>query len=737
MNSLRRSLIIALLLFAVQATAAEPKRWNILWISCEDTSPDLGCYGDKYAVTPNLDKLASQGALFTRAFTHAGVCAPSRSGIITGMYPSTMGTSHMRSRGVPPTGVKCFTEYLRAAGYYCTNNSKTDYNFDSPPTAWDENSGQAHWRGRAPGQPFFAVFNIQTTHESQVRTPEKQFHQNTKRLRPEDRHDPAKAVLPAYYPDAPEFRHDWARYYDLVTAMDLQVADRLKELEDDGLADNTVVFFWGDHGRGLSRGKRWQYDSGLHAPLIVRQPGVITPGALRSNLVAFIDFAPTVLALAGLPIPAYMQGQPFLGDKVPEKRKFVYGARDRMDERYDIIRSVRNEQFHYLRNFQPWKPYAQNINYMNQMPMMQAWRQLSAESKLTGAPALFMSPTKPAEELYNTDADPDEVNNLAGDPKYQIVLERFRAEQERWSLETRDLGLLPEPIMNEFMRPGGKWDKTLPAQIRVIESGDKLRVELESATPGASIGYRIGDGDGKRWLVYSKPLELPAGTKLRAIACRLGFQDSAVENWTVKAGLVSEKPAGDPPRDVDAWRKELVENKLLENLRVVANPYSKKGDLTKLVDDPAPAVRYWLAVKLGLSQFSNDLELQKLKAALQDPSPLVQIGAAEALIRKSSSIDRSAFYEALKDPPPADLLRPIDKDNRNRTLAATLPVLIKHLNEGEASLRLHAALVLDELGPEAAPAAEALKKVQEKVGGFDYVARVAEHALAQIKSGSK
>jgi uncharacterized sulfatase len=281
------------LLFALAGSvAAQSTRPNILWISTEDMSPDSGCYGDPYAITPNVDKLAAQGVRYTNAFATAPVCAPSRSAIITGMYPTTIGSMHMRSKAVPPAGVKAFTEYLRAAGYYCTNNSKTDYNFEtptppgaagvaafnSPPpvTLWDETSNTAHWRNRTDkSQPFFAVFNIMVTHESQVRVPDNVYQRNTARLKPEQFHDPAKAVLPPYYPDTPLVRKDWARYYDNITAMDYQVADILKQLEEDGLAENTIVFFWGDHGRGLPRSKRFVYDSGLRVPLIVRWPGQI------------------------------------------------------------------------------------------------------------------------------------------------------------------------------------------------------------------------------------------------------------------------------------------------------------------------------------------------------------------------------------------------------------------------------------------------------------------------------
>ncbi len=501
---------------------------NILWISCEDTSPDLGCYGDGWARTPNLDGLASQGARFTNAFTVAGVCAPSRSGIITAMYPTTIGTHHMRSKAVPPPYVKCFPEYLRAAGYYCTNNSKTDYNFDSPLSAWDESSTRAHWRNRDRGQPFFAVFNLTVSHESQIRAPDEQFFRQTQELRPEDRHDPAQAKLPPYYPDTPLTRQDWARYYDLVTAMDLRAGRLLRQLEEDGLADNTVVFFWSDHGRGLPRAKRWLYDSGIHVPLLVRWPGRIAPGTLRHDLVSLMDLGPTVLSLAGVEVPRYMQGQAFLGEQARPPRQYVFAARDRMDETYDIIRSVRDRRYKYLRNYQACKPYAQYIDYMEQMPTMREMRRLNKEGKLEGPQKLFFLPEKPPEELYDIIADPHEVRNLAASPEHQEALKRLRAVHEQWRKETNDLGLVPEDELKERMRPGGQW-ATTAAPLLAPAGGAfaaPLRLRISCPTEGASIAYTSEPDEKPRWKLYSREITLSGSATVRAKACRLGYLDS-------------------------------------------------------------------------------------------------------------------------------------------------------------------------------------------------------------------
>lgn len=494
------------------------KPLNILWVTCEDTSPDLGCYGDAYAVTPNLDKLAAQGCRYDLAFTHAPVCAPARSGIITGMYPTTIGSHHMRCHAVPQPFVRCFPEYLRAAGYYCTNNSKTDYQFAPPLTAWDDCSNKAHWRNRPDkSQPFFAVFNFTTTHESQCWAIDGKLD-----------HDPAKANLPPYYADTPVIRRNWARYYDQVTKMDGQVAGILKQLEDDGLAENTVVFFYGDHGRGLTRGKRWVYDSGIRVPLIIRWPGAIKPGSASDRLVSFIDFGPTVLSIAGIKPPEHMQGRAFLGEHDTPPREHVFAHRDRMDETYDIIRAVRDKRFKYIRNFEPHKPYAQRINYMEKMPILQEMRRLAAEGKLEGPQKLWFAPTKPAEELYDTTKDPHEIDNLAGKPEFQDLLARMRKVLEDWMKETGDLGLIPEGELREKGIPGGKPGTTVEPKIE--PAGGKfdkpVAVTITCPTEGSSIAYTLGEGKQPHWLLYSKPITLAASATLRARACRIGWKDS-------------------------------------------------------------------------------------------------------------------------------------------------------------------------------------------------------------------
>ncbi len=504
------------------------ERPNILWISCEDISPDLGCYGYNEVRTPNIDRLASEGIRYTNAFTVAGVCAPSRSGIITGMYPTTIGSMHMRTRNkirninyeaVPPSYVKCFPEHLRAAGYYCTNRSKTDYQFNPPITAWDRVSGNwGDWRGRTEGQPFFSVINLTITHESRIRVP----------LDKDPIIDPASVTLPPYYPDTPVVRRDWARYLDNIEELDRQVGEILERLEQDGLAENTVVFFWSDHGRGLPRAKRWVYDSGIHVPLTIRWQGVIKPGTICDDLVSFIDLGPTVLSIAGVEIPPYMQGQAFLGEQKAPLREYIFAARDRMDETYDIIRCVRDKRYKYIRNYQPEKPYAQNIQYMDLMPTMQEMRRLNAEGKLKGPEKLFFRKTKPVEELYEITVDPHEINNLAKLPEYESVLKRMREVHENWKKETKDLGHIPEKEHMENMWPGGVQPKTATPTISPNGGtfNSSVTVKITCPTEGASIAYTTEEGKKAHWKLYTREFNLKKNSELKARAIRIGYEES-------------------------------------------------------------------------------------------------------------------------------------------------------------------------------------------------------------------
>ncbi len=427
-------------LFESVSNAAD--RPNILWITSEDNGPQLGCYGDTYATTPHLDAFAETSLRYLTCWSNAPVCAPARTCLIAGLYPPSTGAEHMRSEVPLPKAFRLYPESLREAGYYCTNNSKEDYNLVSTGKVWDESSNKAHWKNRAKGQPFFAVFNHTISHESQIRNdiPRKN------RI-----HDPQQVRIPAYHPDRPEVRKDWAQYYDRLTMMDTQFGETLREMEDAGLAEDTIVFYFGDHGSGMPRHKRWCYDSGLHVPLLVRipekfahlRPDDYQSGGTTDRLVSFVDMAPTLLSLIGSEIPKHFQGHAFAGEHIAEPQPYLYGFRGRMDERDDLVRSVRDQQYVYIRNFHPHKIYGQYLEYMFQTPTTRVWKQMYDLGELNEAQSHFWQ-TKPPEELYDLHADPDEVNNLAGSAEHQETLARLRQVNHDHLLAIRDVGFLPE-----------------------------------------------------------------------------------------------------------------------------------------------------------------------------------------------------------------------------------------------------------------------------------------------------
>ena len=518
-------------------------RPNILWISLEDTSPRFGCYGDELARTPNIDRLAAAGCIYPRAFSVAGVCAPSRSAIITGMYPTSIGTHHMRTThtvdpqqpqpysACPPPHVKCFTEYLRGAGYYCTNNAKTDYQFTAPATAWDELGSAAHWRHRPVDAPFFAVFNPTVTHESGMWEERHQTQPNT---------DIDAVELPPYLPNTEPCRRALARHYDNLETADKRVGEVLDQLEADGLADNTIVVLWGDHGEGLPRGKRWLYDAGIRIPLIVRWPGAVPAGDVSARLVSLVDLGPTMLSLAGLEPPRHMQGQPFLGPNATD-REYAFAARDRHDEAYDMVRAVRDTRYKYIRNYHSELPYLLWIPYRNRHPALQEMWRLNTEDALDPPLDVMFQTPRPPEELYDTHADHYELDNLAGRADHEDRLARMRAALRSWQDEHGDLGHEPEAEMAARMWPDGEQPVTArPTFVPICESSPGMAaspegatlvgpalVQLHCATQGASIGYTTEDGGEPRWSLYTEPLRLPAGaTTIRAKATRIGYAES-------------------------------------------------------------------------------------------------------------------------------------------------------------------------------------------------------------------
>ena len=538
-------IILTIGLFNGLAVAQQP---NIIWLTCEDISPSLSMYGDSTAQTPNLDRLASESIIYSNAFATVGVCAPSRSSIITGMYPTSIGTQHMRTGKdvhgwgkrdytqssmakdinndsiplysvVTPADVKCFTEYLREAGYYCSNNAKTDYQFASPITAWDANGKDAHWQNRKEGQPFFAVFNYDVTHESKI-WKNKDLPLTV---------DPKLVPLPTYYPDNSVVRKDVARNYANIELLDLQIGEMLKELEDAGLLENTIVFFYSDHGGPLPRGKREHYDSGLKVPFLVRLPDQ-KKKKYTDELISFVDLAPTILSLAGVDIPDNMQGQAFLGIKksiIP--RTHIFGSGDRFDEFTDRIRVARDKQFLYVRNYYPELPAYKDIGYRKNIDMTNEILKLKDNGQLNEAQNYWFRKEKTSEEFYNCKADPENLHNLIEDKKCEKKIEAMRKEMDEWQANVGDMGSIPEKQQFLNLWPNGVQPVTQKPTIS--RNGNLLKASCP--TEGASIAYVISDEKispdfDSGWQLYSNPIKLTKGKKIYFQAHRIGFKESQI-----------------------------------------------------------------------------------------------------------------------------------------------------------------------------------------------------------------
>ena len=443
LNFLISVCFLPLLLFSGCQNRVPVELPNILWLTSEDNCPFLGCYGDEFATTPNLDKLASEGFLYTHAYANAPVCAPARNTIITGIYATSGGNEHMRSNYSKSEIIKTYPEFLREGGYYCTNNVKTDYNTQSidPQLIWDECSRDAHYKNRNPGQPFFAVFNTTISHESSIHDsiPDEKL-----------RHNPEEVPIPPYHPATQAIKHDWAQYYDKVEDMDAWVGEKLRELEESGLAESTIVFYYGDNGGVLPRSKRYVYETGTRVPLIIRIPEKFKhlfpakkSGSKINRLVSFVDLAPTLLSIAGINISDYYQGNAFLGSQKTEDPEYAFMFRGRMDERYDMSRAVRDSKYRYIRNYMPHRIYAQHLEYLWRAPSTRSWEQAYLSGNCNETQSVFWN-SKPAEELYDTENDPWEVNNLATDPAYADIVNRMRTANREWMTRVKDAGFIPE-----------------------------------------------------------------------------------------------------------------------------------------------------------------------------------------------------------------------------------------------------------------------------------------------------
>ena len=506
---------------------------NIIWLVAEDQSPDwFPMYGDSIQSLPNLESLSHDGVVFTNAVAPVPVCAPARSAIITGMYPTTLGTHNMRtynayakgqnepSIGIPsysplvPDDVKMFTEYLRIIGYYTSNGPKEDYNFEKLEAAWSDSSKEHHWRNRKSGQPFFSVFNFSVCHESQVwaRT------NDTLYVNPEE------IKVPPYFPDTDVVRHDLAVNYSNLKRLDKQIGKILNQLKSDGLYENSYIFFYGDHGGPFPRYKRALYDTGLKVPMVIKFPANKGAGTVDDRMFSFIDLAPTVLSLAGIEPTKVMQGVAQFGTfESKSKPKVTFHSSDRFDAVYDRLRAVRSSRFKYIKNFNTNLSRALPIAYREQMGIMKELRRLDSTNQLTEITSTWMQPDKPNEEFYDLEKDPKELHNLSKVPEYKDSIDHYRNILNQWILETKDLGEIEEKVLLHNWLVDDKQPKLNGLQLQEKDKTIKLMHSIADAT---IVWRKLKDSV---WNIYLEPLN--KDISFEAKAERIGYQDSEVLIW--------------------------------------------------------------------------------------------------------------------------------------------------------------------------------------------------------------
>jgi len=545
----KKIILIGAVLACVCSLAQAATRPNILVLMAEDMSSRVGAFGDAVAVTPNLDQLAQQSVRYTNTFTAAGVCAPSRTAHITGMHQISVGGQHMRTssapiggyKSVPPVDVKAYPELLRGAGYYTWTDQKLDYQFSGtqagsgPFTIWSDEGSDGHWRNRVDGQPFFGLMNFNVTHESGVMQPlgswpNSPMHFVIQLVRAATMPaveataptTPAQVNLPPYYPDTQTVRADVAKHYNNIHAMDRQVGEVLAELKDDGLLESTIVVWTTDHGDGLPRAKRDLFDSGIKVPMMIRWPEAYRPADVEANsidsrLISFVDFAPTMLKLAGVALPEYLQGQDFVN---AEPREYIYASRDRIDAISDRQRAVRDARYKYIRSWYPEQPSGHKLAFRDNLDMVREMQNLYEAGELNEAQRQWFE-APGVERLFDLQNDPFELNNLAESIDHQVVLLRMRGELEQWQGRVEDWSEEPEAAMLESFNPGGKVPMTETPSLSFVDG----RLLLSSATAGASLGYRVDDGD---WQVFQSAIKVPSGVSISAKAIRYGWQESEV-----------------------------------------------------------------------------------------------------------------------------------------------------------------------------------------------------------------
>ncbi len=548
------------LITSLMPIQAEQQPLNILWLVVEDMSPIIAPYGDATVATPNISSLADEGIVFTNAYSTSGVCAPSRAALAMGMYPTSFGANHMRTgsntketglpkyEAIPPSDAKILSHHMQEAGYYTTNNYKTDYQFKPPKGIWHENSLSAHWRNRPDDTPFYSVFNFTTTHESGLfepygireiesryyfagdreKTAELPQHHSVKTASDKTPMHISKELdfpIPPYLPNTLAVRRDLWKMYNNLVETDKQIGAVLQQLKDDGLYDETIIVFYADHGGPLPRQKRLIYDSGLKVPLIIRFPNAKHAGKRDDRLISFVDFAPTTLAMASQLVPDNMHGTPFAhasGLPKDESRDYVFAAADRFDGFTDTIRAVKDKRFKYIRNYRPEQGYYLPVAYRERIPTMQSLLALHKQDKLNEAQAQWFRQDKLKEELFDTVNDPHELHNLAADPKYALDLKRFRAVLAQWLKRTGDVPEMAEANLIKQLWNGAETQPVTEPPVVKFDSGVTT---ISTPTEGAIIAYQINQHS--EWQLYQEPLQSKSGTQLTVIAHRLGFKPSA------------------------------------------------------------------------------------------------------------------------------------------------------------------------------------------------------------------
>ncbi|MBL6705523.1 MAG: sulfatase [Planctomycetaceae bacterium] len=580
--------ILTMLFLLVTAAASAEDRPNILWLTCEDNNVNwVGCYGNPHADTPNIDALAAEGFQYMHCYANAPVCAPSRSTWITGIHALSMGTHPMRSRyPIPHDRISYYPDLLKKVGYYVGNATKTDYNIGDrdDKDAWDTN--KADWKVLKQQQPFFMVINNTKSHES------KAFGDVNNTT-----HSPDDVRLAKYHPDIPDIRKNYAHYHDQMKKMDADIGLALEELERSGLAENTIVIHNSDHGGVIARSKRFLFNSGTHCPLIIRIPEKFKhlrpaePGSKVNRLVSFIDMTKTWLKICGAETPDYLQGKTFLGPD-EEERDYHVSFRGRMDERCDNVRAIRDQKFLYIRNYMPYAPWGQHLNYLWTMKATTAWEAHHRAGKTDAITGRFFG-TKPMHELYDTSVDPDNVNNLVDDPKYADEVARLSKALDEWQVRNFDSGLLPE---SEIVKRSEDAGMTIYDLVRDPSLYDLKAYQLASAKalsldaanlPGFYRDLSHADSGVRYWAIVGC-FNLQKTTRLDTNFVRRSLSDESHHVRAMAAWILYR--AGDKTAAQECWN-DLLSNSSYASLKIF-NIIDWIGDGTEPYVDAMKACKF-------------------------------------------------------------------------------------------------------------------------------------------------